>query len=48
MPQSIAHVALVVSDYDEAIAWFTGKLGFSGGSHIYVGVWSKVRSYRVS
>ena len=24
----IAHVALVVRDYDEAIAWFTRKLGF--------------------
>ncbi len=24
----IAHVALVVRDYDEAIAWFTGMLGF--------------------
>ena len=29
MPQSLAHVALVVRDYDEAIAWFTGKLGFA-------------------
>ena len=29
MPQSLAHVALVVRDYDEAIAWFTGKLGFT-------------------
>jgi catechol 2,3-dioxygenase-like lactoylglutathione lyase family enzyme len=28
MAQSLAHVALVVRDYDEAIAWFTGKLGF--------------------
>ena len=27
MVQSLAHVALVVRDYDEAIAWFTGKLG---------------------
>ena len=27
--QSLAHVALVVRDYDEAIAWFTGKLGFT-------------------
>ena len=26
MPQTLAHVALVVRDYDEAIAWFTGKL----------------------
>lgn len=28
MPQSLAHIALLVRDYDEAIAWFTGKLGF--------------------
>jgi catechol 2,3-dioxygenase-like lactoylglutathione lyase family enzyme len=28
MAQSLAHVALIVRDYDEAIAWFTGKLGF--------------------
>ncbi len=27
--RSLAHVALVVRDYDEAIAWFTGKLGFA-------------------
>jgi catechol 2,3-dioxygenase-like lactoylglutathione lyase family enzyme len=26
--QRIASVALVVRDYDEAIAWFTGSLGF--------------------
>jgi len=29
MPQSLAHIALVVRDYDEAIAWFTQKLGFA-------------------
>lgn len=29
MKQSIVHVALVVRDYDEAIAFFTGKLGFT-------------------
>jgi catechol 2,3-dioxygenase-like lactoylglutathione lyase family enzyme len=29
MARSIAHIALVVRDYDEAIAWFTGKLGFT-------------------
>ena len=29
MIQSLAHVALVVRDYDEAIAWFTGRLGFT-------------------
>ena len=28
MTQSLAHIALVVRDYDEAIAWFIGKLGF--------------------
>jgi catechol 2,3-dioxygenase-like lactoylglutathione lyase family enzyme len=27
--QSLAHVALVVRDHDEAIAWFTEKLGFT-------------------
>jgi catechol 2,3-dioxygenase-like lactoylglutathione lyase family enzyme len=29
MSQTLAHIALVVRDYDEAIAWFTGKLGFT-------------------
>lgn len=29
MPQSLAHIALMVRDYDEAIAWFTEKLGFT-------------------
>lgn len=28
MKNSIVHVALVVRDYDEAIAWYTTKLGF--------------------
>ena len=28
MKQSIAHLALVVKDYDEAIAFFTNKLRF--------------------
>lgn len=28
MNQAIAHVALVVREYDEAIEFFTGKLGF--------------------
>ncbi|HEX8442654.1 MAG TPA: VOC family protein [Allosphingosinicella sp.] len=27
--QSLAHIALIVRDYDEAIAWFTEKLGFT-------------------
>jgi catechol 2,3-dioxygenase-like lactoylglutathione lyase family enzyme len=29
MRQSLAHIALLVRDYDEAIAWYTRKLGFS-------------------
>ena len=29
MPQFLAQIALVVRDYDEAIAWFTGVLGFT-------------------
>ena len=29
MKQSIAHIALVVADYDEAIAFYTEKLGFT-------------------
>ena len=28
MNQRIAHIALVVDDYDEAIAFYTQKLGF--------------------
>jgi catechol 2,3-dioxygenase-like lactoylglutathione lyase family enzyme len=28
MTQSLAHVALVVRDYDEAIGWFIDRLGF--------------------
>jgi lactoylglutathione lyase len=28
MPQTIGHVALLVRDYDEAIAFFTGRLRF--------------------
>lgn len=28
MPQQLAHVALLVRDYDEAIAFYTQKLGF--------------------
>lgn len=28
MPQAIAHLALLVRDYDEAIAFFVGTLGF--------------------
>ena len=29
MPQSLAHLALIVRDYDEAIAWFIGMLDFT-------------------
>ena len=28
MDQQLMHIALVVADYDEAIAWYTQKLGF--------------------
>ena len=28
MPQTLARVALLVRDYDEALAWYTGVLGF--------------------
>jgi catechol 2,3-dioxygenase-like lactoylglutathione lyase family enzyme len=41
MKQSIAHVALVVRDYDEAIAFFTGVLGFTLVEDIYVPEQSK-------
>jgi catechol 2,3-dioxygenase-like lactoylglutathione lyase family enzyme len=29
LTQSLAHVALIVRDYDEAIGWFADKLGFT-------------------
>jgi catechol 2,3-dioxygenase-like lactoylglutathione lyase family enzyme len=29
MVQSLAHIAIIVRDYDEAIAWFTAVLGFT-------------------
>ena len=29
MPRSLAHIALVVRDYDEAVGWFRDKLGFT-------------------
>lgn len=29
MPQSLAHIALIVRDYEEAVAWFTQVLGFT-------------------
>ena len=29
MQQSLAHIALVVRDYDEALAFYVGKLGFT-------------------
>jgi catechol 2,3-dioxygenase-like lactoylglutathione lyase family enzyme len=35
MRQSIAHVALVVRDYDEAIAFFTEKLAFKLVEDLY-------------
>lgn len=35
MKQSLAHVTLVVRDYDEAIAFFTGKLKFRLVEDVY-------------
>ena len=35
MPQSIAHIALVVNDYDEAIEFYTNKLSFELVQDIY-------------
>jgi catechol 2,3-dioxygenase-like lactoylglutathione lyase family enzyme len=35
MKQSIVHIALVVKDYDEAIAFFTEKLNFTLVEDIY-------------
>jgi catechol 2,3-dioxygenase-like lactoylglutathione lyase family enzyme len=35
MRQSLAHVAVVVRDYDEAIAWFTEILGFGVTANEY-------------
>jgi catechol 2,3-dioxygenase-like lactoylglutathione lyase family enzyme len=29
MAQSFAHIVLIIRDCDEAIAWFTEKLGFT-------------------
>jgi catechol 2,3-dioxygenase-like lactoylglutathione lyase family enzyme len=29
MTRSLTHVALIVRDYDEAIEWYTAKLGFT-------------------
>ena len=29
MPQKLVHIALVVNNYDEAIAFYTNKLGFN-------------------
>lgn len=29
MAHHLAHLALIVADYDEAIAWYCGKLGFA-------------------
>jgi len=36
MSQSIAHVALVVRDYDEALAFFTNVLGFTLVEDTYI------------
>ena len=37
MRQSLATIALVVRDYDEAIAWFTDRLGFKLEHDVPVG-----------
>jgi catechol 2,3-dioxygenase-like lactoylglutathione lyase family enzyme len=37
MTQAIAHVALLVRDYGEAIAYFTGCLGFTLGEDVDLG-----------
>ncbi len=29
MPQSLAHIAVIVRDLEEAVAWLTEKLGFT-------------------
>ena len=36
MRHSLVHVALVVRDYDEAIAWYTKKLGFTLVEDTYI------------
>lgn len=35
--RALATVALLVADYDEAIAWYTGKLGFALAEDIDLG-----------
>lgn len=35
MRQSLVQISLVVRDYDEAIAWYTGRLGFTLVEDIY-------------
>ena len=35
MPTHLAHIALVVRDYDEALAFYVGKLGFTLVEHTY-------------
>ena len=37
MPQQLAHVALLVRDYDEALAYFAGRLGFAVDHDIRIG-----------
>jgi len=52
--RAVATVALLVADYDEAIAWYTGKLGFSlaedidfGGGRRWVVVAAGARGARL-
>ena len=35
MPQSLAHLAVIVRNYDEAIAWFTQTLDFTLVADVY-------------
>lgn len=41
MSQSIAHVAIVVRDYDEAIAFYVGTLGFALIEDTYIAAQDK-------
>jgi catechol 2,3-dioxygenase-like lactoylglutathione lyase family enzyme len=41
MPQSLAHVAIVVRDYDEALAFYVGTLGFELIEDTYIAAQDK-------
>jgi catechol 2,3-dioxygenase-like lactoylglutathione lyase family enzyme len=40
--QSLAHVALVVRDYDEALAFYVGTLGFTLVEDLYGNRWDLI------